>query len=199
MAALERNQQIYQERTPRNTLNWNENVNSGYATFVGNGDVILICVCWLLSPVRLFATPWTVAHQAPLSVEFSRQEYWGGLPFLSPGNLPHPGIETRSPASQVDSWLSQPSGKPKNIGAGNLSLSPGELPEPVIKLGSPALQADSLPAEQPGKPVYLHSCLYLHSFFWRICKTEAMLASRKGKWVNRSKREVYFLLYSFAF
>ena len=51
----------------------------------------------LLSRVRLFATPWTVAHQAPLSLGFSRQEYWSGLPFPSP-DLPHPGIEPRSPA-----------------------------------------------------------------------------------------------------
>ena len=55
------------------------------------------------SCVRLFATPWTVAHQAPLSVEFSRQEYWSGLPFPSTGDLPDPGIEPRSPALQADS------------------------------------------------------------------------------------------------
>ena len=52
----------------------------------------------LLSRVRLFATPWTVAHQAPWSMGFSRHEYWSGLPFPSPGNLPTPGIEPRSPA-----------------------------------------------------------------------------------------------------
>ena len=47
----------------------------------------------LLSHVRLFATPWSVAHQAPLSMGFSRQEYWSGLPFPSPGDLPDPGID----------------------------------------------------------------------------------------------------------
>ena len=51
-----------------------------------------------LSRVRLFVTPWTVAYQAPLSIGFSRQEYWSGLPFSSPGDLPDPGIEPRSPA-----------------------------------------------------------------------------------------------------
>ena len=56
-------------------------------------------------------TPWTLASQAPLSVGFSRQEYWSGLPFLSPGDLPDPGIEPRSPALQEDSLLSEPSGK----------------------------------------------------------------------------------------
>ena len=50
----------------------------------------------LLSCVQLFATTWTVAHQVPLSMGFSRQEYWSGLPFLSPGDLPNSGIEPRS-------------------------------------------------------------------------------------------------------
>ena len=49
------------------------------------------------------ATPWTVARQIPLSMEFSRQEYGSGLPFPSPGDLPNPGIEPRSPALQEDS------------------------------------------------------------------------------------------------
>jgi len=52
----------------------------------------------VLSHVQIFATPWTVAYQAPLSMGFSRQEYWSGLPFPSPGDLPDPGIEPRSPA-----------------------------------------------------------------------------------------------------
>ena len=54
-----------------------------------------------LSRVWLFATPWTVAYQAPLSTEFSRQEHWSGLPFPSPGDLAHPGIEPGSPALQA--------------------------------------------------------------------------------------------------
>ena len=52
----------------------------------------------VLSCVQLCANPWTIAHQAPLSMGFSRQEYWSGLPFLSPGNLPEPGIKPRSPS-----------------------------------------------------------------------------------------------------
>ena len=64
-----------------------------------------------LSRVRLFASPWTVAHQAPLSMEFSRQEYWSGLTFSSPGYLPNPGIEPRSPALKADSLPSEPLGK----------------------------------------------------------------------------------------
>ena len=65
----------------------------------------------LLSRVRLFATPWTVAHQAPSSMGFSRQEYWSGLPFPSPGDLPDPGIEPRSPTLQADALPSKPPGK----------------------------------------------------------------------------------------
>jgi len=66
----------------------------------------------LLSCVRLFATPWTVAYQAPPSMGFSRQECWIGLPFPSPGDLPDPGIEPWSPALQADTLLSEAPGKP---------------------------------------------------------------------------------------
>ena len=57
---------------------------------------------------QLKVTPWTVAHQAPPSMEFSRQEYWSGLPFPSPGDLPNPGIEPGSPALQADTLPSEP-------------------------------------------------------------------------------------------
>ena len=67
-----------------------------------------------LSRVRLFATPWTVAYEAPPSMGFSRQEYWSGLPFLSPGDLPNPGIEPRSPAFQEDTLTSEPPGPSLN-------------------------------------------------------------------------------------
>ena len=68
-----------------------------------------------LTCVRLFATPWTVAYQAPLSMGFSRQEHWSGLPFPSPGDLPDPGIEPGSPALQADALLSETPGKPQLI------------------------------------------------------------------------------------
>ena len=64
---------------------------------------------------RLFATPWTVAYQAPLSMGFSRQEYWSGLPFPSPGDLPNPGIEPWSPTLQADALTSEPPGKPMRV------------------------------------------------------------------------------------
>ena len=65
----------------------------------------------MLSCVQFFGTLWTIAHQASLSMGFSRQEYWNVLPFPLPGDLPNPGIETGSPALQADSSLSEPPGK----------------------------------------------------------------------------------------
>ena len=91
---------------------------------------------WLLSRVRL-CDPWTVAHQASLSMGFSRPEYWSGLPCLPPGDLPNPGIETRSPALRVDSLLSVPPGKPKNTGVGSLSLLQGLFPTQESNPGLP--------------------------------------------------------------
>ena len=76
----------------------------------------------LLSRVRLFATPWTVAYRAPPSVGFSRQESWSGLPFPSPGDLPDPGIEPRSPTLQADALPSEPPGKPHGAWAGPNTL-----------------------------------------------------------------------------
>ena len=61
-----------------------------------------------LSRVQLFATPWTVAHQAPPPMGLSRQEYWSGLPFPSPVDLPHPGIKPGSPALDADTLTSEP-------------------------------------------------------------------------------------------
>ena len=65
-----------------------------------------------LSHVWIFATPWTVADQAPQSIEFSRQEYWSGVPFPSPGDLPGPGIEPVSLTLWADTLPSEPPGKP---------------------------------------------------------------------------------------
>ena len=67
----------------------------------------------MLSRVPALATPWTVACQAPLSMGFSREEHWSGLPLSSPGDLPDPGIEPRSPALQADSLLTELCGKPQ--------------------------------------------------------------------------------------
>ena len=81
---------------------------------------------------------------------FSRSEYWSGSLFPSPGDLPNPGIELKSPALQVDSSPAELQGKPKNTGLGSLSLLQQIFPG--IKPGSPAMQTNSLPAELPEKP-----------------------------------------------
>ena len=69
------------------------------------GESLSLSLVTKLCPT--LATPWTVAHQAPLSMGFSRQEYWSGLPFPSPGDLLDPGIKPRSPAMQADSLLTE--------------------------------------------------------------------------------------------
>ena len=66
----------------------------------------------MLSCVQLFFITWTVAHRTPLSMGFSRQEYWSGLPFPSPEDLPNPETEPGSPVLQADSLLTEPPGKP---------------------------------------------------------------------------------------
>ena len=68
-----------------------------------------VCV---LSQIWFFATPWTIAPQAPLSMPFSRQEYWNGLPFLPPEDLPSPGIQPESPALASRFFTTEPLGKP---------------------------------------------------------------------------------------
>ena len=70
------------------------------------------CMLSRFSHVQLFATLWTIARQAPLSMEFSRQEYWCELLFPSPGDLLDPGIKLESPALQAGSLPAEPSGKP---------------------------------------------------------------------------------------
>ena len=102
-----------------------------------------------LSRVQLFATPWTAAHQAPLSMGCSRQEYWSGLPFPCPKDLLEPGIEPRFLALQLDSLLAEPPGKslfrnkklletilgtnnsPTEQGGGEVLLGLDHLPWPI--------------------------------------------------------------------
>ena len=145
--------------------------------------LIVVCCC-LVSGVWLFVNPWPVACQALLSMGFSRQEYWSELPFPSPGDLLEPGIETLSPALQVDSLLLSRNSytkwkvkvkscptlcdpwtvahqAPQSMGFSRqeywsrlLFLSPGNLPDPGIELRSPAFQADALTSEPPGKPFF---------------------------------------------
>ena len=74
---------------------------------------VYVCVCVSRSVMSNSVTPWTVTHQGPLSMEFSRQEYWSGLPIPSPGGLPDSGIEIRSPALAGGFFTAYPPGKLK--------------------------------------------------------------------------------------
>ena len=87
-----------------------------------------MCVCVTLSRVQLFATSWTIAHQAPLSMEFSRPEYCSGFPFPFPGDLPNPGIEPRSlglPDSSVGKESACNAGDPSSIPGSGRSAGEG--------------------------------------------------------------------------
>ena len=96
---------------------WNENTQESSALIRSSAQCLLYSVTATdqhmcahaqpLSRVWLIVTPWTIACEAPLSMEFSRQEYWSGLPFPSPGDLPDAGIEPGSPVLQADSWPSE--------------------------------------------------------------------------------------------
>ena len=104
--------QTHRFRKQTSGYQWGEERGTGN---IGVGE----CVLSHFSCVWLFVTLWTAAHQAPLSMGFSRQEYQSGLPYLPPGDLPGPGIKPASLALQVDSLSTQPPGKP-NIGVGDL-------------------------------------------------------------------------------
>ena len=87
------------------SLSWSEEEEA----WVGYYDTVCLLSCSVESNS---ATPWTVTHQAGLSMGFSRQEYWSGLPFLPVGDLPNPGIERISPALAGEFFTTEPSGKP---------------------------------------------------------------------------------------
>ena len=109
-------------------------------TFKSTGFPLGIALCCaMLSRLAVSDSLWPrglLAHQAPLSMGFSRQEYWSGLPCPPPGDLPNPGIKPRYPALQeTDSFPSEPPGKPKNTGVGSLSLLQGIFPTQESNLG----------------------------------------------------------------
>ena len=99
-------------------------------------------------------TPWTVTHQAPLSMEFSRQEYWSAFPFPSPGDLLHPGIEPGSPTLQADSLQTETPEKPCWVGVGGSaaeSLQSHLTLRDPIGGSPPGSTFPHLPWESPGK------------------------------------------------
>ena len=100
-----------------------------------------------LSRVRLFATPWTIAHQAPPSMGFSRQEYWSGLPFPSPGDLPKRGIEPRSPALWADALTAE-------LSTPGTRQNPCWLIKSIPQTGVPVARTCSCPCCPPHSSTY---------------------------------------------
>ena len=90
-------------------------IAGGFFTILATKEARVYIVSVSRSVVSDSAMPWTTAYQAALSLRFSRQGYWSGLPFPSPGHLPNPGIEPGSPALQADSLLTELQGKPMCI------------------------------------------------------------------------------------
>ena len=98
-------------RSTKMRLNWFSNLSLTVEHLLCTTH--LVVVIWSLNCVWLLLTPWTVACQAPLSMGFPRQEYWNGLPFPSPGDLPNPGIKRATPALQLDALLLRQQGSPQ--------------------------------------------------------------------------------------
>ena len=109
----------------------------------------------LLSHVRLFGTPWTVAHQAPLCMRFSRQEYWIGLLFPPPGDLADPGVEPASPALAGEFFITEPPGKPAKTSSQQIEQQmQGALPMEPFQ--------DAVPAQGPHGPRWdPHRCHWI--------------------------------------
>ena len=141
-------------------------MNKGYIHTRGRTSYILVicyhsAVCLVAQSCPTLCDPMDCNLPGSSVHAISRQEYWSGLPFPPPGDLPNPGIEPRSPTVQGECGRSEPPGKSKNTGSGQPIASPGDLPNLRIESGSCGLQADSLPAELPEKPkTYLE-------IFWR--------------------------------
>ena len=92
--------------------------------------LLLLSLCVHAQSLQLcpsLCNPWTVAHQAPLSMRFSRQEYWSGLPFLSPGDLTNPGMEPTSRALAGRFFTTEPPGKPFAVFTPGIFSSPGSF------------------------------------------------------------------------
>ena len=124
-----------------------------------------------LSHVWLFVSPWTVAHQAPPSMGFSRQEYWSGLLFPSPGDLLDPGIEPRFPTLQADSLTSEPPGKPRDnsdIISSNIFSGPFSLSSPS---GTPIVQM-FMPLMLSQRSLRLSSFLFFSFFYILYCGSD---------------------------
>ena len=115
---------------------------------------VFMCMLSHFNRVQLFVTLWTVTYQASLSMGFSRQEYWSGLPCPPPGDLSNSGIEHSIAGRFFPIWATSDT---QEYWSGKPIPSQGDLPDLGIELGSPALQVGSLPAESWGKPSMMHA------------------------------------------
>ena len=122
---------------------------------------LLVGAVYLISRVRLFVTPWTVAQQVPLSMEFSRQEDWRGMPFPSPGDRPNPGIKPRYPALQADSLPLSLQGR---------SLCPFTLLQ--MALFHSFLQLSGIPLYIYSHIYFIHSSVNRHLVFIECASAE---------------------------
>ena len=128
-----------------------------------------------------FLPSWTVARQAPLSMGFSRQEYWSGLPCPPPGGLPNPGIKLRSPTLQPDSLPSEPLGKLKITGMCSLSLLQGVFLTQTLNRGLLHCRWILYQLSYQGSPLHLDYRLPVKDYLcllrcwnqWPGCSTDA--------------------------
>ena len=117
----------------------------------------------LLSRVWLFVTPWTVAYQAPLSMGFSRQEYWSGLPFPSPGDLPNPGIEPWSPAFRQTLYrMSHQAFRWENVLTAQITMTMWSLTKSKISWSVNSIQKKTVPVKHCWFEMFLLHCSLRH-------------------------------------
>ena len=121
-----------------------------------------VCACSVASRAQLSSTPWTRAHQAPLPMEFSKQEYWSGLPFPPPGDLPNPGIKAASLALAGRFFTAEPPGKPVKT----TSLFVPEVEAHQLRMFEVTWESDS--GIGPWTTKILKSCHHIGSLapFW---------------------------------
>ena len=164
----------------------------------GPWAVVLKLYCVTHSVMTNSAAPRTVAGQAPLSMGFSRQEYWSGLPFPSPGDLPHPGTEPRPPALQADAVPSEPSGKQAFQGCSSVSqfsrsvmcnsLQPCESQHarPPCPSPTPGVYSNSCPSSRWGRPAISSSVVPCSSFPQSLPASGSFPMSRLFAWGGQS-------------
>ena len=160
-------QQVQGAKSPRITA-------VSYSSSVWVDHWVVIVAGWLLSHVQLFVTPLTVACQAPQSMGFSRQEYWGGLPFPSPGDLPNPGIELTSAALQADSLALSHQGSPDHRVSRAIKSREHLFSIPIL-----LLQIASLKDQFTAKFFqWRNSFLQVNEDEWELTFTEHLLCDR---------------------